>query len=422
MCGIEAPRRELRPAQVALFAAACGIAVANIYYSQPLVGLIAPALGLRAGLAGLVVALTQLGFGAGLLCLVPLSDVIENRRLVIWACGAVAIGLLGIALSGSAAPFMVSSFVVGVSAVATQILVPFASHLAPEASRGKVVGNVMSGLLAGIMLARPVSSYVAAVFGWRAVFYLSAGMMVALMLVLRHALPQRLPVSHLTYPQIMRSLCGVVARTPLLRRRAFYQGMMFAGFNLFWTGSPLLLASEFGLGHRGIALFTLAGAAGALSAPIAGRLADHGLTRPATGWALTTAALAFLIAIEAGRMHSLPLLLLAALALDAAVQVCQVLSLRSIYMLAPEIRGRLNGLYMAFVFVCGAVGSALAAAVYVFCGWGALATLGALFVAAALARYLAEFGAEIGGPVSSAKEVRSIIPRVPFERGGQRLR
>jgi MFS family permease len=137
---------------------------------------------------------------------------------------------------------------------------------------------------------------------------------------------------------------------------------------------------------------------------------------------LTTAALAFLIAIEAGRMHSLPLLLLAALALDAAVQVCQVLSLRSIYMLAPEIRGRLNGLYMAFVFVCGAVGSALAAAVYVFCGWGALATLGALFVAAALARYLAEFGAEIGGPVSSAKEVRSIIPRVPFERGGQRLR
>ena len=418
----EAPRSELRPAQVALFAAACGIAVANIYYSQPLVGLIAPAVGLPVGLAGLIVALTQLGFGAGLLCLVPLSDVVENRRLVTWACGAVAIGLLGIALSGSAAPFMVSSFVVGVSAVATQILVPFASHLAPEASRGKVVGNVMSGLLAGIMLARPVSSYVAAVFGWRAVFYSSAGMMLAVMLLLRHALPQRRPNSHLTYPQIMRSLCGVVARTPLLRRRAFYQGMLFAGFNLFWTGSPLLLANEFGLGHRGSALFTLAGAAGALSAPIAGRLADRGLTRPATGWALITAALAFPIAIEAGRTHSLPLLLLAALALDAAVQVCQVLSLRSIYMLAPEIRGRLNGLYMAFVFVCGAVGSALAAAAYVFLGWGALATLGALLVAAALARYLTEFRAEIGAPISSAQEVRSIIPRMAFKRSGQWLR
>ena len=413
--GNEARRSELRPAQVALFAAACGIAVANIYYSQPLVGLIASALRLHAGLAGLIVALTQLGFAAGLLCLVPLSDVIENRRLVTWACGAVVIGLIGIALSGSAVTFLVSSFVVGVSAVATQILVPFASHLAPEASRGKVVGNVMSGLLVGIMLARPISSYVAAVFGWRTVFYISAGMMLALMLVLRRALPRRVPSSHLTYPQIMRSLGGVVARTPLLRRRAFYQGMMFAGFNLFWTGSPLLLANEFGLGHRSIALFTLAGAAGALSAPIAGRLADRGLTRPATGWALIAAALAFGVAIEAGRSHSLPLLLLAALALDAAVQVCQVLSLRSIYMLAPEIRGRLNGLFMAFVFVCGATGSALAAAVYVFWGWGTLATLGALFVVAALARYVTEFRRELGAPVLSARKDRSGIPRAPFK-------
>jgi predicted MFS family arabinose efflux permease len=396
--GNDARPGELRPARVALFAAACGIAVANIYYSQPLVGLIAPAVGIHAGSAGLIVALTQLGFGAGLLCLVPLSDVIENRRLVLWACGAVAVGLLGIALSVSAAPFMVASFVVGVSAVATQILVPFASHLAPEASRGKVVGNVMSGLLAGIMLARPISSYVAAALGWRAVFYISAGVMLALMLVLWRALPRRLPSPHLTYLQIMRSLYGVAARTPLLRRRAFYQGMMFAGFNLFWTGSPLLLVNEFSLGQRGIALFTLAGAAGALSAPLAGRLADRGLTRPATGWALIAAALAFAVAIEAGRTHSLPLLLVAALVLDAAVQVCQVLSLRGIYMLAPEIRGRLNGLYMAFVFVCGAMGSGLAAAVYVMWGWGALAALGASLIVAALARYLTEFRGEIGAP------------------------
>jgi len=176
-------RGELRPAQVALLAAACGIAVANLYYSQPLVSLITPALGLHAGMVGFIVALTQLGYGVGLLCLVPLSDVLENRRLVTIACGTVAIGLLGNALSGSFAPFMVSSFVVGVFAVATQILVPFASHLAPEASRGKVVGNVLAGLLAGIMLARPLSSYAAALFGWRSVFYISASLMLALMLV-----------------------------------------------------------------------------------------------------------------------------------------------------------------------------------------------------------------------------------------------
>jgi predicted MFS family arabinose efflux permease len=386
----EAPHRGLSAAQVSIFAAACGLTVANIFYTQPLIGLIGPALGLHAGLTGLIVTLTQLGYGAGLLFLVPLSDVIENRRLVIGALFAVVAGLLGIALSHSAVVFMAGSFVVGVFAAATQILVPFASHLVPEASRGKVVGNVMSGLLGGIMLARPFASYVAATFGWRAVFYISAGMMLTLILLLALALPQRRPNTKLAYPQILRSLPGLVAGTPLLRRRAFYQGMMFAGFNVFWVGAPLLLAHEFGFSQRGIALFTLAGAAGALAAPIAGRLADRGLMRPATGWAMVAAAAAFAVAIAGGRLHSLALLILAALLLDAAVQVCQVLSLRSIYMLAPTSRGRLNGLFVAFAFLGGATGSGLAPAIYAFQGWTTLGVLGVLIVVAALAYYSSE--------------------------------
>ena len=388
---VEAPQSGITSLQVGIFAVACGLAVANIYYSQPLIGLIAPDLGLPPGLAGLIVTLIQLGYGAGLLLVVPLSDVRENRGLVLYALGAVVLGLLGIALSDSVVTFMVASFVVGVFSVATQILVPFASHLAPETSRGKVVGTVMSGLLGGIMLARPFSSYIAATLGWRAVFYISAGMILALLMVLRHVLPQRHPTSTLSYSQILRSLPSLVARTPVLRRRAFYQGMLFAGFSLFWTGSPLLLANEFGLDHRGIALFALAGAAGALSAPVAGRLADRGLTRPATGWALVAAVIAFALAIEARLIHSLSLLILAALILDAAVQVCQVLSLRRIYMLAPDLRGRLNGLFIAFAFLCGAAGSGLAAAVYTSRGWTTLAALGALCAGAALA----QFGAEL---------------------------
>ena len=387
----QAPRGGMSPVLVGVFATACGLVVANIYYSQPLIGLIAPAVGLLPGLAGLIVALTQLGYGAGLVLLVPLSDVFENRSLVIRALGVVTLGLLAIALSNSAVTLMVASVVVGVFSVATQILVPFVSHLTPETSRGKVVGTVMSGLLGGIMLARPFSSYIAATLGWRAVFYISAGMMLALLMVLRRALPQRHPNSTLTYSQILRSLPVLVARTPLLRRRAFYQGMLFAGFNLFWTGSPLLLAKEFGIGQRGIALFALAGAAGALSAPIAGRLADRGLTRPATGWALGSVVLAFGLAAEARLIHSLSLLILAALILDAAVQVCQVLSLRNIYMLAPELRGRLNGLFISFAFLCGAAGSGLAAAVYSSRGWTTVAALGAVCAGVALAQFGAEY-------------------------------
>jgi predicted MFS family arabinose efflux permease len=386
----QAPRG-VSPVLVGVFAAACGLVVANIYYSQPLIGLIAPAVGLLPGLAGVIVALTQLGYGAGVLLLVPLSDVFENRGLVIRALGVVTLGLLAIALSNSAVTLMVASVVVGVFSVATQILVPFVSHLTPETSRGKLVGTVMSGLLGGVMLARPFSSYIAATLGWRAVFYISAGMMLALLMVLRLVLPQRHPNSTLTYSQILRSLPVLVARTPLLRRRAFYQGMLFAGFNLFWTGSPLLLAKEFGMGQRGIALFALAGAAGALSAPIAGRLADRGLTRPATGWALGSVVLAFGLAAEARLIHSLPLLILAALILDAAVQVCQVLSLRNIYMLAPELRGRLNGLFVSFAFLGGAAGSVLAAAVYTSRGWTTVAALGAVCAGVALAQFGAEY-------------------------------
>ena len=381
----------LSAAQVGIFALACGLTVANIFYTQPLIGLIGPALGLPAARAGLIVTLTQIGYGVGLLLLVPLSDVLENRRLVVTALCAAALGLLGVALSHSVATFMAASFVVGLFAAATQILVPFVSHLAPQEQRGRVVGNVMSGLLGGVMLARPFSSYIAATFGWRAVFYISAGMMLTLALVLFRVLPQRRPGTGLAYSRILRSLPRLVSRTAVLRRRAFYQAMMFAAFNVFWTGVPLLLAREFAFGQGRIALFTLAGAAGALAAPIAGRLADRGLTRPATGWALVAAVVAFAVAVAGGRLHSLALLVAAALILDAAVQLCQVLSLRSIYMLAPELRGRLNGLFIACAFLGGATGSGVAPAVYTFHGWNTLANIAVLFVLAALVLYLSEF-------------------------------
>ena len=382
--------------QVLAFAIACGLTVANIFYTQPLIGLIGPTLRMPPGRAGLILTLTQIGYGIGLLVLVPLSDVVENRRLVMASLFAVALGLLGVATSHSTASFLAAAFEVGVFAAATQILVPFASHLAPADSRGRIVGTVMSGLLGGIMLARPFSSYVAATLGWRAVFYCSAAMMLGLAFLLRAILPQRRPHAVLTYGKILRSLPRLAARTPILRRRAFYQAMLFGAFNIFWTGAPLLLAQEFGLGQREIALFTLAGAAGALAAPIAGRLADRGITRPATGWALGFAVAALLIAVQAAREHSMALLIVAAVILDAAVQVCQVLSLRAIYTLAPESRGRLNGLFIAAAFVGGATGSGLSPEIYTYHGWGTLQTVAAAFVLAGFTVFMLEWRADDG--------------------------
>ena len=381
----------LTPGLTLVFAVACGLCVANIYYAQPLIGPVSEALGLHAGLAGLIMTLTQLGYGAGLLLLVPLADVVENRRLVVGALAGAVLGLVGIALSQSAVTFLAASFVVGLCAVAAQVLVPFASHLAPEATRGKVVGNIMAGLVGGIMLARPFSSIVAAGLGWRAVFWISALLMAALMAVLWRALPDRQPHGSIGYARTMASLPGLVWRTPVLRRRAFYQGMMFAGFQAFWTAVPLALVHEFGMGQGGIAAFALAGAAGALAAPWAGRVADRGHTRLATGAAMVAVLLSFVIGAVSVHYHSLAGLIVAGVLLDGAVQMGQVLSIRSLFMLAPELRGRLNGLYMTFVFLCAAIASGLAAAVYAFHGWDGVSLLGGAFVVAAMVLYATEF-------------------------------
>ena len=272
---------------VVLLAAACGLIAANLYYAQPLVGLIAPDIGLPVTAASLIVTLTQLGYCAGLVLLVPLGDLAENRRLVVTTLGATVLSLAMAAAARSAAAFLAASLAIGLSCVVVQMLVPMAAHLSPEAIRGRMVGNVMSGVLAGIMLARPVASLVADGIGWRWLFGGSAGLMLLLGAVLWRNLPQRLPVAGPRYGVLIASMATLWRTTPLLRRRALYQAALFAAFSLYWTAMPLLLTGpRFGFSQRGVAWFTLAGVAGAFAAPLAGRMADRGLTRRATGLAL----------------------------------------------------------------------------------------------------------------------------------------
>jgi predicted MFS family arabinose efflux permease len=261
----------------------------------------------------------------------------------------------------------------------------------------------MAGLLAGIMLARPFSSFVAALFGWRVVFGTSGVVLLGLAGILLRLLPERRPDAGMRYREILASMMGLILHTPVLRRRAMYQGMMFAAFNVFWTGAPLLLIHAYGMSLRGVALFAFVGAGGALAAPPTGRLADRGLTKPVTGIAMAAVCIAFLLAAWAVERHSVFVLAIAGLLLDAAVQMCQVLSLRSIYMLAPELRSRLNGLYMAWVFGCGAVASGAAVAVYQLAGWNAVVCLGAAFAAAGLLYYFTERGEPARAQNSSSK-------------------
>jgi predicted MFS family arabinose efflux permease len=355
-----------------LLATACGLIVANMYYAQPLAGPISAALGLSPGAAGLVVTLTQVGYGAGLLLIVPLGDLVENRRLICTVVGVGALALLGAGLSTHLLAFLVAAVFIGLGSVAVQILVPYAAHLAPEAARGRVVGNVTTGLMLGVMLARPISSYLTALSSWRTVFLVSSAVMVMLAVVLSQALPRRKPIPRLRYRALLASMLGLALTTPVLKRRAIYQAFLFGAFSLFWTTTPLLLASpDFGLSQRGIALFALASVAGAVAAPLAGRVADRGWSRAATAFAMLAVAAAFLMThiVRSDSTLALVFLVLAGVLLDFGVQGNVVLGYRAIFALKPEHRSRLNGLYMATFFTAGAIGSALGGWAFAHGGW-----------------------------------------------------
>lgn len=373
-----------------LLALATGTLVAGIYYAQPLVALIGPDVGLDESVASFVVTLAQVGYGIGLLLLVPLGDRLENRALVTTTAAVAVAALVCAAFATTGPVFLLAALAVGVASSCVQMILPIAVHLAPEESRGRVVGNVMSGLILGILLARPFASLVAHHLGWRAVFLLAAALDAAVAITLWRVLPVRRPHPHGSYVALIRSLWPILRDQPVLRRRAAYQGLLFGLFTLYWTAVPLELASpRFGLSQDGIALFALCGASGALAAPAAGRLADRGYGRALTGVAMASAVLSFWLAWIGG--HSIVALGAAAVVLDAGIQLNQITGQRAIYGLGAEMRSRINGLYMALFFFVGALGSAVASPVFVRAGWPGISLLGLAVSIAATLVYLTEF-------------------------------
>jgi predicted MFS family arabinose efflux permease len=379
-----------------LFAAAVGITVINLFATQTLIGPIAAALGLDARLSGMVAMLPQLGYAAGLVLLVPLADLLENRRLIVRLLMCCALALAAATLSTSGWLFLLAIFLAGAASSAIQIMVPLAALMACEAHRGKVVGNVMSGLMLGILLSRPLASLLVDAGGWRLLYLVLAVSVTVVAITLRRTLPLRQPTAILSYPALIRSLWSLLRSQPVLRRRALTAALAMAAFSLFWTAVALLLTQQpFNMNQRHIALFALAGAAGAIVAPLAGRIGDRGWTRQATLAAHLLMIGALLLAGVAGAgwggfaisIHpwlALGMLVLAAIGLDAGVTTDQTLGRRAINLLQPEARGRLNGLFVGIFFIGGALGAASAALAWVAGGWSGVCLAGIAYAAAAL--------------------------------------
>jgi predicted MFS family arabinose efflux permease len=382
---------ELTGPLIVLFATATGMIVTNLFAPQTLVGLIGPSLGFDAAANGLVATATLLGYAAGLFLLVPLADLLENRKLVVrmLGCAVIAAGLAASAPSGAA--LLVILFFLGAACSAIQVLVPIAASMAPPERRGRVIGDVMSGLMVGILLSRPIASLIADAWGWRVFYVVSAAAMALLTAPLALRLPRRQPLAQASYPALIASLWQLLQSQPILRQRALTAGLVMAAFSVFWTSVALRLAqSPYSLDQRGIALFALAGAGGAVVTPLVGRAGDRGWTRPATVASHLGLIAALALAAWCGSLRPatswmpLAMMVASAVLLDIGVIGDQTLGRRAINLLRPEARGRVNGLFVGLFFLGGALGSAIAGIAWASGGWSMTCVAAASFGIVAL--------------------------------------
>ncbi|KVC67542.1 MFS transporter [Burkholderia stagnalis] len=394
-CSAGAAAPALSAGMTLFFAATVGVIVVDLFAAQPLTGPISADLRLPPGLAGLVAMLPQLGYAAGLVLLVPLVDLLENRRLIVTTLAVCAAMLALPAVTRSGTVFLLATLMAGAASSVIQMLVPMAASMAPDAQRGRAVGNVMSGLMLGILLSRPLASLIAGSLGWRAFYGLAAAANAAIAAVLAFRLPARRPHATAGYRALLVSMGRLLADEPVLRRHALTAALAMAAFSAFWTAIGLRLAQPpFGFGLHGIALFAFAGASGAIVTPLAGWAGDRG-HGPAALRLAHGAMLAALVAIgiagagwfgfdaPAHRGVALALLAAGAALLDAGVVTDQTLGRRAINLLNPAARGRLNGLFVGLFFVGGALGAALAGSAWAWAGWPAVCGVALAFTGAA---------------------------------------
>lgn len=372
------PQPYLSGAIVMLLAAACGLSVANVYYSAPLLDQIARDFHVAPGMIGSAITATQIGYGFGLLAVVPLGDLLPSRRLILRQGVATSISVAGVALAPFFVFLLISLFAVGLLSVLVQTLVAYAANRAAPTQRGRVVGQVTSGVVIGILCARIVAGALTDLIGWRAVYAVSAMLTAAMAVTLTALLPkQEAAETPLSYLALIRSTLRLYCDMPILRARGVMAFLIFAMFNALWA--PLVLplsAPPFSLPHTEIGLFGFAGLAGALGAGRAGAWADHGYAR-------RTTILCFLLAVVswvliAGLPFSIWSLIVGVLLLDFAIQAIHVTSQSLILANARGVGSRIVGAYMTFYSLGSAIGAVLSTMIYAYAGWIGVSLFGGL--------------------------------------------
>lgn len=366
----------LSPALTLLLSITCALAVANVYFAQPLLNSMAQSLGVDAGMIGIVVTATQIGYGVGLIFIVPLGDLLNHKALILTQVLLSALALIVVGSAQQWSALLGAMISVGLMAVVVQVVVAYVAALATPVRRGQAVGTVTSGIVLGILLARFTSGLIADLAGWRAVYFVSSGLMLTLFVVLWRTIPAKgLPRVESSYLALLLSTLTLFITEPVLRVRGVFALLIFAAFSVLWTAMVLpLSAPPLSLSHTQIGLFGLAGIAGALAASKAGRWADQGLGQRITGIGLALLALSWVPIAFAE--SSLLALIAGVIVLDFAVQAVHVTNQSLILAARPDAQSRLVGAYMCFYSLGSALGAVAATQVYACWGWVAVCLLG----------------------------------------------
>ncbi|MEU4098255.1 MFS transporter [Streptomyces sp. NPDC026673] len=367
-----ATRPDVKRGTIPVFATATAITVANIYFTQPLLDQIARGFGISASAAGLVATAGQIGYALGIVAVIPLADRARLRRLSSVLLAVTAVALLAGALAPSVALLGLATLVLSASTVLPQVIMPTVVSMAAPGQAGRVLGAVGTGLTLGALLSRTASGLIAEATGtWRAGFLVAAAATAALLLVLPRYMPAERPAGAATsggYARLLASLPRLIAEHPPLRLSAALGATVFAAFSAFWSTLAFhLTAPPIGLGPAVIGLFGLCSVPGALAARYSGRLTDRWGPRAVNALAVTSALLAFALFGVAGQ--SLAALAVGCNLLGYGVTSGQIANQARIFTARPEIRARLNTVYMFAVFAGGAVGSAVAGVLFSAFGW-----------------------------------------------------
>ncbi|WP_346320034.1 MFS transporter [Chitinophaga sp. YIM B06452] len=343
---------------IAVMALCTGLIVANIYYSQPLLVLISREFNVSESNAGQVTFFTQIGYALGLLFCVPLGDKLERRGQILVMTGLAVSALVAAALSVNIGMLKVMGFIIGFTSIVPQLILPLSAALTEPSKRGKVIGVIMSGLLIGILLSRTVSGFVGEHLGWRAMFWIAGGLSFLMMIIMLLTFPKSKPAFTGSYGALMRSLLTLVKEQPLLREASAINACGFAVFGLFWTTSVFLLSNPpYNFGSDIIGLMGLAAAAGALGAPLVGRIADKKNPRIAIGYGLAFILAGYIIFWIF--RNSLIGIIAGIVLLDLGLQGVHVSNQTRIYALLPEARNRMNTVFMTVSFIGTSLGSGI---------------------------------------------------------------